>query len=94
MSIDFEELLSETKNSEDAGMFKNLIYNTKRADEIFTDDEIFFLKEKNTNEPQNCKSNEANYILSHGSVSEKYLKLREDANARYAKIETRLFTNF
>jgi len=93
MVVDFEELLEETKSSEDVGMFESLIYNTKRADKIFTDDETFLLKEKNTNEPQNCKSKEANYILSNGSVSEEYLKLREDANARYKEIQTRLSTD-
>jgi len=79
MEIDYEQFFNEP-----------LEKNTTLYDAVFDKEEIFFSSPQVPKHPQNCKSNEAEYILANGSVSDEYLKLKGEADARYINLKTRL----
>jgi len=94
MEINVDKLIEEALKSKDAGMFESLLGDEALVSELFEKERDFFTRKKSNEKPSNCKSDEAEYILTHGSVSRRYLELKEEADGRYSEIEARLSADF
>ena len=83
--IDYDALFANDFEEDSIGIAEN---------KLLKNSEDLFVINSTDIKVQNCKSDEAEYILANGSVSAEYLKLKGEVDERYIRLKTRLSSDF